>query len=343
MIWERRLAVILVALALHACSGAPDAGEPEVIEEAAPLVASRILARGPQDEPGSSVDLFRTTDVAFVGDSLAIIDNGNDRVVLLDSAFHLVWSKGREGAGPGEFRAPFAVRPTPQGLMVIDIGNGRFTEFDRSGALLRTLKAPHYVSSFGIRSDGAVVMPSRLPTHFAYVLTEDGAEPFAKRDSAGSQPDLFGNLGTPPYVAVTAGDTVHIFDEVTFTLHKYDRDGVERMWRRLPPGVLDTVRQRTSRLVESLAQQGRRVVGSTQARELQVSADGRLLLLVSAGLTVGFVIDPHTYLARRITIPENTTEWAPLRRAGSGVLSGDRITVLSADSLFVYRLTSGTE
>ena len=327
----------VVAMAI-ACGGRP--GEPlEEMVEGVALVASRIIAQGPVGG-GPETELYRSQDIELIDDAIAVVDNGNDRIVLLDASLSPIWTTGRTGRGPGEFEGPVAVRETANGLIVVDIGNSRFTELDHSGALVRTFGSPHSAMTFGVRSDGAIVIPARLESHFAYVVGgESGAVPFAVRDTTFGGTDMFGQKDRPPHVAVTAGDTVHIFDETTLQLHKFDPSGERRLRLALPEAHRDSLNARSKATIESLARSGYRLVGITTGT-LKATRDGRLLLLSRVNLTAGFVIDPHTYQAQRIVMPRDDTEWAPLKGTRSAVLAGSRLIVLHRDSVFVYELTA---
>jgi len=304
--------------------------------EAGPVEPVRLVATGPA-AAGGPVELYRPYDMALIGDSIALVDNGNDRLVLLDESMSFAWASGRSGSGPGEYRAPFAVRPSPGGLMLVDIGNGRFTELDRTGTFIRSVQAPHTVSTFGVRSDGVIVMPARLPGYYAYFLSDDGPVAFAPRDTATAEPDMFDDPAVPPFVSVTQDDTIHIFDDRAFRLSKYTPDGDLVTSVVLPLSVRDSIADRFGHLAKGLANAGHRVIGAELTKGFEASVDGRLLILLNAGRTRGFVIDAHTYETRRLVVPEGPL-WKPLASAKSGMLSGRLVTVLSGDSVYTYEL-----
>jgi len=310
----------------------------DALVETAPITPSRIVLRGPMSPPDQPLDLFRTFDIALIGDSIALVDNGNDRIVLIDSALNVLWVRGREGAGPGEFEAPFGVAESPEGLVVVDMGNGRFTEMDRRGNLLRTTSAPAASRSFGVRSDGAIVVPNRGPTHYAWIVRSGEQTPFAERlDSADSRggTEVY---SAPPLVQVTSGDTTHVLDDAKGELRKYDPDGRLIHRAALPFAVVDSIRTRAARVNEAFARQGLRVLSTSTAKDLSLTGDGRLLVVIHAANTVAILVDPHTYRARRIVIPADEAEWAPLKNASSMVLLGHRLFALQGDSVFVYEI-----
>jgi hypothetical protein len=182
-------------------------------------------------------------------------------------------------------------------------------------------------------------MPARLETHYAYIVgQEDSAVPFLPRDTTLGLEDPFGDRARPPLIAITRGDTIHVFDELDFHLYKYDTDGNLVLRRGIPTGFRDSVYAESKALVNALTRSGYRVVGSTLARTFKSTPDGRLVLLARSGLTIGYVIDSGTYDAQRIVVPEDITEWSPLKNASSVALAGNRLIALSEDSLFVYEL-----
>jgi hypothetical protein len=338
MISKPRISIVLACL-ISACEGAGGAGrgvESDVMATGPDLVAGPVVAMGPAAVNGD-IGLYRAIDMALIGDSIAIADNGNERVVLLDGDMIMLWGTGREGAGPGEFDGLLAVRPSPGGLLAVDIGNGRFTELDRSGAVVRTIQAPYSADSFGVRADGGIVLPARLESHYALMLTDSGPTPIAARDSMAGA-DLFGNRARPPAIAVTQGDTIHVFDENAMRLFKYDPTGTRVMQRALPRAFTDSARNDSERRIDALERTGYRVVGITKTKGLTVTPDGRLLLQLTTGMTVGWIIDPHSYAAQRITIPRDIRDWTPLKNARGGMVAGNRMTVLHEDSIYTYDL-----
>lgn len=105
-------------------SGAVVAGTPGAVDAAGEVgaaVSGTVLAGG---------DLFGLpTRLAVWGDELVVLDRyRTEPVVTLDRRTgRLLRGFGREGDGPGEFRSPVALAADDAGVVVLDVGLGRFT------------------------------------------------------------------------------------------------------------------------------------------------------------------------------------------------------------------------
>jgi hypothetical protein len=88
--------------------------------------------------PDSDV-LGSIVDVAVdATERIYVLDGSEKSILIFDDAGRRVRTVGREGAGPGEFRDPGALRWTPDGeLLVLDFQNARYTAFDTSGTYVR--------------------------------------------------------------------------------------------------------------------------------------------------------------------------------------------------------------
>lgn len=312
----------------------------DVFADAGKLQIAERIGQGPISTPDVPVDLFYPTDLLVLGDSIYIVDNGNDRVVVLDRELRYLGTIGREGGGPGEFRAPTAIRPTPAGVVVVDMGNARFTEFDRSGAVVRTSEAPSGLLQFAASETGALYVKSASRTHhFARIqgdeIRELGAWPHAP---AGEGAPMLPEEQT---IAVTAGDTVHVFDERDAQLYKYTPEGRLVLRRRLPPMLYDSIVATSEKLISALRKAGHRVVDSWTSKDFARTSDGELLLIVPAGETVGLVIDPRTYAARRLLAPVERGAPRPFT-VRSVALEDSVFYMLRDESIFAYRVRPAT-
>jgi len=312
----------------------------EMVELTPPLTVTSLLASGPLSEPPGEVELFHPTSLAPLGDTIVIADSGNDRVVAVDTGLHVVWVTGRAGAGPGEFRVPYTIRASADAVVVLEMQNARYTELDRSGAYRRTIPSGGSASSFGLASDGAILAPARSATD--WVMRRDGetVQPVAARsDTLRGEEARTAMLGSlEPRVAVTVGDTMHVFDDFDGTLMKFAPDGRLVTRRSLPYALLDSMRTRIAERVESLEKQGMTVAMAALSKGLTVTRDGDLFLFLAAGTTTGFLIEATTYAARRIIVPDWTSRWAPLRSAASGVISGHRLFAVTPAGIVSWRI-----
>ena len=72
----------------------------------------------------------------FVG-NIYVTDEGNNRIQKFDSRGSFLTKWGREGSGPGQFKAPWGVACDALGnVYVVDQGNHRIQKFDANGAFL---------------------------------------------------------------------------------------------------------------------------------------------------------------------------------------------------------------
>ena len=101
-------------------------------------------AFGTMGEAGGPGLLADPTDAVVAGDSLYVVDNGNDRIVVLDARTGALQNTfGRRGSGPGEMAGPrgIAVDAAPQ-LWVVDTGNRRLVRFAPDGTFLGVVDLP---------------------------------------------------------------------------------------------------------------------------------------------------------------------------------------------------------
>lgn len=335
----RRVVPLFLAAAQAGC-GTGSAAPSDVLADAGTLRIEKRIARGPIATTGVPVDLFYPTDLLVLGDSIYIVDNGNDRVVVLDTHLRYLGTIGREGAGPGEFRAPTAIRPSPAGVIVVDMGNSRFTEFDRSGDVIRTFEAPSGLLQFGVSGTGALYVQSKTRKyHYVRIdgdeVRELGVWPHAPE---GEGAPLLPETQT---VEVTAGDTVHVFDEKDALLYKYSPEGRLIMRRRLPPSLHDSIVADTEKLISGLRRAGYRVVDSWFSGDFARTSADELLLIVASGETVGLVIDPRTYAARRLLAPVERGSPRPFKSSAVALVDSV-LYMLRDESIFAYRVRSGS-
>jgi hypothetical protein len=80
----RSIAKLAVLLAASGCSSDSEPPSSGPLEEGPPIKVVREVAVAFHDDGGEF--LFHPTDLVLVGDSLIVVDNGNDRLVILDTA-----------------------------------------------------------------------------------------------------------------------------------------------------------------------------------------------------------------------------------------------------------------
>jgi len=323
-----------------ACEGTAATAGDGMAESGAALVADSVLAEGPVARPGEPVDLFNATDIAVVGEAVVVVDNGNDRVVLLDAQLNVMRVVGRRGGGPGEYDGPFLVRPHAGGMVVLDPGNARFTLLEADGSFRDVVPAQVGVMPFAVTSSGEFYIPSRNRTEYLQRLRGGESVPFAARPDTGAVTDSaqfsFGERDA--FVAVTAGDTVHVMDGAAGVLHKYAPTGERVLSRSLPAGLADTLLARSAEVAAQFQEGGRRVTAPF-VKSFTPTRDGAMLLLVAGSAnTCALRIDARTYAVQRIVRPDERPEWQPLCTAAGGWLAEPVLYVVSGESVFAFRL-----
>jgi hypothetical protein len=330
---SRRLACLSVLVALTACSDRDRSQKELALEEAPWLIAEVLLEREASLEPDSYA-LFLPIDLVLRGDTLAVLDSGNRRVVFFDRALNPISAFGREGKGPGEFEAPTALSYAAGAYQVLDPANQRLSTFRADGTLLgsREILVHPIARSFVTDRDGTVYATGQDPAHHLSAFRSDGSvEPiFSRIDS------LFGMFarvgGSSDLVARSGGDTLHLFDAAVGRLHKVDRSGTVHATRALPGAMMRRIREQARKSSAVLGPLTAVAIG----QHLSVTNDEHLLLLVSDHeQTAAVVIDPVTYRSRSIHVPSGHRL---LSGSGAAALSGDSLFVLFHDAIRVYRV-----
>ena len=341
---QRIARFVCIALICSACgveSGTLDESGP--IPEGPTIRIVRELAVAYHEDAEDF--LFHPTDLVLAGDTLIVVDNGNDRLVFLDTALNVLGSVGREGEGPGEFASPVSVRVTPQEIIVAEINNGRFTVLDRTGRFVRTFGEIVPGTAFAIDSKGAVYQAARSLTHHALKVTGESESLFAARRDTATGEEALAIMKTTreSWLAITAGDTLHVFNDTDGTLSKYTPEGVRLTTRELPIAYRDSLVQQRLKLVRALSRYGVTEFSGTLIGDFATTEDNRILLKGSSGNTMGLLIDPVTYRARRLVVDQMTGDWVPLRDATGVAIGGNRLYAVSMDQLYVYELDWGEE
>jgi hypothetical protein len=162
-----RTAALVSVIVLAACGGdrAPDG------EAAAPTERRVASARwdtlwsvggGVQDSI-----LLQPSRIAASGGRVYVFDHAAARVLAFSASDGSVaWMSGRKGSGPGEFKMVRDLEIGPGARpMLLDVGNGRITTLDATGAVYRQsrLGSVGYVDQFAPLADGRAVLLTEHP------------------------------------------------------------------------------------------------------------------------------------------------------------------------------------
>lgn len=125
----------LLGLAVRAASGAAEARQRSAAQE---LTLVRQIGSDLDEEAA----FYRIADLA-VDDAgkIYVLDSGDHRVIVFDSAGRRLTAFGRRGGGPGEFTWPIRV-VVDSVVRVFDAGQNRVSTFARDGSHLGTTRLP---------------------------------------------------------------------------------------------------------------------------------------------------------------------------------------------------------
>ena len=341
----RALLLALLLGALHSCRptelaipmnlGAPLRAESE------PIHARSAAA---EDD---SLGLTTPQDIAALPSGFAVVDHGNDRIVMLSPELRPIRTIARSGSGPGELQLPMYVEPHADGIAVGDLTNRRITTFDSLGRYRSSHRLAVAVRHFTHSAGGHTFMAARMRGHYLLrVAPNEESTPLAPR-ALEFYPRRERRLTTLPFgagselVARTTDGGIHVFDNRVGVLLRFDSAGHRTMARALPPDIAAQLAANRDRRVRALRRANHDVVTAPLAKDLTLTDSGQLLLLFSTPRLFGLLIDPSTYDARALELPV-PDETHPLWRATAGVLVGDRMTVISRADVLTYTLLPAT-
>jgi hypothetical protein len=338
MKWRIGLSLLASVGSLACASNA--GGDRDAMQEDEPVVLEAVVAGGPVSDSVPPIALWRARALTAWGDGIVVVDNGNDRLVLLDRELRVLRTIGATGAGPGEFEQPVSAQVSGDALLVAELGNRRFTEIDARGQVLRVWPSEYAGMSFAADAGGRIYAPSRAGSHYLVRIAGDDAEPFGARPEPAAVDTTGLTVGAPdPRIAVTAGDTVHVLDDENGVLYTYAPDGGLQSRSRLPVALLDSLIEQRDATVAQFGGPGSVAVSLT--KDVSTTTDGRLLVLLTLERTGGVLIDPRTYRVRRVIVPDDGPAWNWLLRASDALFDDPLLYVLAADSLIVYRTRVG--
>ncbi|HEX2077028.1 MAG TPA: hypothetical protein VHG08_04940 [Longimicrobium sp.] len=178
---------LLLLLLLAACGGGGDAGATATVRDSAgiQIVENRGGGRGENegwrlsDEPTLQIGVAEGDTLYQMDRVRAALRLGDGRIVVVNAGSHQIrWydangrhvaSAGREGGGPGEFRALTTLRRLPgDSVLAFDLGAFRLSWFDPAGRFVRSVPLqpvgrvpPRFVDRF---ADGSLLLSSSVRT-----------------------------------------------------------------------------------------------------------------------------------------------------------------------------------
>jgi hypothetical protein len=294
-----RISLVLIMTGGAACR--PDSLPPlEVSIQGPRLVPDRLNAQRLATME-DTLGMHLASDLLPHPDGYLVVDSGNDRLLVLSRDLQPQSVIGTSGSGPGELEAPMTGALTAGGVAVVELSNLRISLFDHDGDFQDVIRLPGGFGDLAVEPDGS-------------------------------------GVGRADKVAVTRAGTVLVLDNTAGLLHAFERTGALRGTASLPGRILRKIQERNGALRESLERQGQRVLGIDLVKAMKTQPDGRILVLFTAGTDFGLLLDPETFRARLLGVPDREGPWDPLLRATSALIEGNEITVLHMSGVTRFRL-----
>lgn len=182
---DGRAAALPALIAAFACTACDEEArsDPRELWSREDVVAERTFLPAVLDSlwsvGGTAADtlLLNPYWLSAGAEGVTLWDGGRNAVIRISAEGEVLWTFGREGAGPGEFRAVRGIARLPGGgAAVVDNVNERLTIIDRDGRLADETNlsgmAPESVASL---YDGGLVVLTRLDEPVFLVADENGA------------------------------------------------------------------------------------------------------------------------------------------------------------------------
>ncbi|HEU4829226.1 MAG TPA: hypothetical protein VFT04_08515 [Gemmatimonadales bacterium] len=210
---------------------------------------------------------FTGSSLIWVDDStLALLDNDAKQFVTAEIRHGTLRRHGREGSGPGEFRAPVFLLARDGEVLVDDITTRRISRFDRKRRFIASVPTPGATlqllgwSGDRVRIAWTSFMPGGGPTISDIDLT--GGAAFERFQVLARDPSLAspmpGGAGNSAFLAVAPGPRgsivvgsprpyrITVFDSAGRPLHRFGRD-LPPVFRT--PAEIDAMVTRSGRML----------------------------------------------------------------------------------------------
>jgi hypothetical protein len=118
--------------------------------------------------------LLKPTLIATGPRAIIVFDFGDMTLSSFAMDGRSQWSRGRKGAGPGEFGNPSDLFVDAEGAIhVLDPANARVTVYSHDGRYLRAVRTTERLHRLVVRSDGAIIA-APLASRFLVAFGDDG-------------------------------------------------------------------------------------------------------------------------------------------------------------------------
>lgn len=337
------LASLLLAAACSPGSDGHQPGELRIADK--PLIAGPNVLDERISPEGDGYGFAFPTGIRFVDDRLVVLENGNSRLVVFDSAFHPTGTLGRDGAGPGELRGVSDLDVWQNRLAVTEIGNSRVSIFALDSGFVRSFDVAYGGAPVAFGPDGTIYAYANSAESYLFAVDTSGIQrPFGARDTAlYTDPALERRtaLGLAhERMAVTAAG-VHVYDATYGGLIRFDWEGRRTLARRLPSEVLAALRYQAALVIRDFGGDPPKEPRAT-ITDFSSTDDGQLLLLFpSQDGVFGLLVDGATYEARRLRWSDQVLRFDPKRAGWGGIVRAGRFWRIGPENVTVHELRSG--
>lgn len=261
-------------------------------------------------------------------DGVAFAAARDNHVVFTDRAFsrHVVF--GRQGGGPGDLRAPMAIRATPTGLAVMEGGNKRVSFWSKKGLFQYSVPVVSTAATFAVDSLQNVYTPSNEES--SYILqTSKGkvTRLWGKRlsgDGAKRAVNYWMDM-----VARASDGTLLVFDSSQRLIVRISADGASQQVFALPPSIERELAKETALTDKSFADMG--MGGITFAlREFRLTDDGRLFLRTIGKGPFALLVNPRDMSCVSLTAPTEPSAQDLITGAFAMTVAESKLFVVSA-------------
>ena len=225
------------------------------------------------EDCGDARQLASIWDVAVTaGGDVLIVDRDAPNLRMFDQTGRAVWSRGRPGAGPGEYRyAMRAALGDGGSVHVVDMRLRRLTRLAPDGAVLKSLTIPFFPSG----------VASRARTGELVILTDDfkGNGTVERWAASADTPTRVMSLKTPepggghifsPSVAVAPNGDVAFM----VTGERYEIQRLSASGHALPPITRDVPRPRRTPEEMAASRDRMRITGGAQKASQEKAQPG---------------------------------------------------------------------
>ena len=276
------------------------------------------------------VSLGSIADILVLDERIFVADGRDPRVVAFDWGLNPIRVYGREGDGPGEFRFPrWLAAAGEQRLAVLDVGTARVSYLDASGNFEDDVSISFNANSVAHHgSVGLLVSGDLFPDHYLVRMDDTESSPFAVI------PEDFrdgGEVARGParlfprhrLVTVAADGRVYVLDQRQLALIAYEPTGEVAETLLFPRALRERKLRDANEAMEALGGRALFVEFVTELRPLE---DGRLFVRLTAGDTLGYVVDPE---ARQTTplLRAHGAEWSWMRRGTIGTVDMRQLVI----------------